>query len=308
MDLAHKKFLIALVRAAGGAILFSFPLLMTMEMWALGYTTPAYKMVIFLILSVPLLAGLAYYSGFESPVGVTGSVVDAFVAYAVGFVTSAIILAVFAVLDPAEMSTVELIGKVTLQAMPAGLGAVLASSQLGLPNENDEADGGRDAGVDNRSHDDPLAHGSAHSAAALGVADTSHAERQPDYWRELFLMVAGALFLAFNVAPTEEVMLIAYTMTAMHAVVLMLMSIAIMHTFVYVVQFKGQESIPESQSQCDAFLRFTAVGYALALLVSLFCLWIFGRIKETAIDEVSMMTVVLSFPASLGAAAARLIL
>jgi hypothetical protein len=32
----EKDFLIALARACGGALLFALPLLMTMEMWALG--------------------------------------------------------------------------------------------------------------------------------------------------------------------------------------------------------------------------------------------------------------------------------
>ncbi|MGV3484497.1 MAG: TIGR02587 family membrane protein [Planctomycetaceae bacterium] len=276
----HQTFFVGLIRAAGGAIVFSFPMLMTMEMWSLGYTIPAYKMAIFLVLSIPLLAGLAYYSGFENPVGVVGSVVDAFVAYVVGFVTVAIMLSVFLVLDPAEMSLTELIGKVTLQAMPAGLGAVLAASQLGSPNhaETDEQ------------------------------ASKSQEQGPPDYWRELFLMIAGALFLAFNVAPTEEVMLIAFMMTVAHAAALLLISVAIMHAFVYVVKFKGQERIPAEQSHWQVFFRFTVVGYALALIVSFYCLWIFGRTEETALDEVLMTTVVLGFPASLGAAAARLIL
>jgi len=33
----NKTFLVGLARAFAGAILFSFPILMTMEMWSLGF-------------------------------------------------------------------------------------------------------------------------------------------------------------------------------------------------------------------------------------------------------------------------------
>ncbi len=34
---ANRRFFVDLVQAFGGAILFSFPMLMTMEMWWLGF-------------------------------------------------------------------------------------------------------------------------------------------------------------------------------------------------------------------------------------------------------------------------------
>ena len=55
-----------LARAFGGALLFAFPLLMTMEMWFLGFTLEPVRLVLFVLLSLPLIYGLAYYSGFRS--------------------------------------------------------------------------------------------------------------------------------------------------------------------------------------------------------------------------------------------------
>ena len=40
--------------------------------------------------------------------------------------------------------------------------------------------------------------------------------RGAGYGGQLFLMAAGALFLSFNVAPTEEMVLIAYMMSTWH--------------------------------------------------------------------------------------------
>jgi uncharacterized membrane protein len=56
------------------------------------------------------------------------------------------------------------------------------------------------------------------------------------------------------------------------------------------------------------FLRFTVVGYALSLVVSLYVLWSFGRLESAGLLYAVQAMVVLGFPASLGAAAARLIL
>jgi len=121
-------------------------------------------------------------------------------------------------------------------------------------------------------------------------------------------MLGGALFLAFNVAPTEEMILIAYRMTPWHGLALGVISIALLHVFVYNIGFSGQESRPEGGSFLSTFLHFTLAGYGIALLVSLYVLWTFGRTDDVAFTQVAMTTVVLSFPAALGAAMARLVI
>ncbi|MFC7335977.1 TIGR02587 family membrane protein [Haloferula chungangensis] len=268
---APRQFRIALGRAAGGSILFSVPMLMTMEMWWLGFYMDPLRLLLMLLASIPLLAGLAYYSGFEERLSFVGIAVDAFVAYAVGLVTSAGILALFAIIT-FEMSAMEVIGKITLQAIPAGMGAVLASSQLG--------------GNDEQKRD----------------------ERKTSYWGELFLMLAGALFLSFNMAPTEEMVVIAHEMSAWHSLILILLTIGIMHAFVYKLDFRGQESHPPSHSWWAVFSRFTIAGYAIALFVSYSCLWCFGRNDGNDAAVVITQTIVLGFPSALGAASARLLL
>ena len=50
-------------------------------------------------------------------------------------------------------------------------------------------------------------------------------EDEASYPGELFLMVAGALFLALNMAPTEEMILIAYRMSPIHVAALLVVSI-----------------------------------------------------------------------------------
>jgi putative integral membrane protein (TIGR02587 family) len=270
--LFDRSFLVALARAFAGALIFGLPLLMTMEMWALGFYMGPLRLALFLAVMFPVLVVLAYYAGFEESVSWKHLVLSACVAYAVAFVAAAGGLALLGILGPG-MSLEEIVGKVSLQAIPASIGAMLARSQLGEREEQKEEE-----------------------------------ERRDTYWGELFLGTVGALFLAFNVAPTEEVVLISTMMTGWHALALIGVSLAIMHAFVYAVEFRGQTAPHPELSVWSEFLRLTVVAYALALLVCLYVLWSFGRSDGLAFGELLMQTVVLGFPAAIGAAAARLIL
>lgn len=270
---ANHAFLIGLTRAFGGAIIFSLPMLMTMEMWHLGFQMEPARFVLLLVLVVPLLTGLSHYVGFEPTFDWMDDLVDAFVAYAVGFIAAAPVLFLFGAIAP-DMSAAEVAGKVAVQAVPGSIGALLAQSQFG---------------------------GEADRAKRRDI-------RGETYGSEMFFMAIGAVFLSLNIAPTEEMFLISYRMTAWHALALLLFSLVLMHAFVYSVEFHGQSGKPEGIPRWTVFLRFTVVGYAICLLISAYMLWTFGSISGTSLLEIAMATVVLAFPAAIGAAAARLIL
>ena len=126
-----------LARAVAGAIIFGLPLQMTMEMWSLGFSIEPWRLALFVALGVPLLTGLAYYSGFRDEVGLLDALIDAFVAYLIGILAAGLVLWLFSVIGP-ETSLYDMIGKVALQAVPASMGATLARSQLGI-RKDDEA-------------------------------------------------------------------------------------------------------------------------------------------------------------------------
>jgi putative integral membrane protein (TIGR02587 family) len=266
-----RRFYIGLARAFGGAILFSLPLAMTQEMWSLGISMNRYRLVLLIFLLIPLLIRLSYHAGFEETFDWRNDVVDAFVAAGVGFATGTALLFFFGVLK-AETSLDALLGMVSLQAVPASMGAMLAQSQMGKTEDDIER------------------------------------LKPTGYWDELFLMAAGALFVAFNIAPTEEPLELAHNLSKWHAMALPVLSLVLMHAFVYAVEFRGQSDIPEGTPQWSVFLRFTVVGYSIALMICLYVLWTFGRTEGLAISEWVACILVLGVPASVGAAAARLIL
>ena len=120
-DSANRRFLRGLGRAFAGAILFGLPLLMTMEMWWLGFTLPAPRLAVLLVVLFPVLVLLSWHAGFEPTFSWKNDVVDALVAYAVGFVASAAVLGLLGLVDR-TMEAREVIGKIALQAVPASIG------------------------------------------------------------------------------------------------------------------------------------------------------------------------------------------
>ena len=265
------RYLIGLCRAAGGAVIFALPLMMTMEMWWLGFSIDRPKLLLLVLLLVPVLTALSYHAGFEPTFEWREDVMDAFVAYGVGFGTSVLMLLLLGVVTM-DTALSDAVGKITVQAVPASFGAMLGRTLLGGTRADEDQ----------------------------GPGET--------YGGELFIMAAGALFLSFSIAPTDEVAHIATALPAWGVVLLAIVSLLQMHVFVYAVEFRGQASRPDHATVAGEFLRLTVVGYAMVLLICGYVLWTFGRTDGLAPIERLHAAVVLGFPASIGAAAARLIL
>ncbi|HEX7030260.1 MAG TPA: TIGR02587 family membrane protein [Gammaproteobacteria bacterium] len=268
-QLDGNQFWVGYARAMAGALIFGFPLLMTMEMWWLGMYLDRLRLALFIVVLLPILVGLSRYSGFRETSGWYDDVIDGLVAFSAGALTSTLFLVLFAVLDPA-MSWNEIIGKIAVLTFPASIGAIVAGKQLG-EKENEEQ------------------------------------KRRARYGGELFIMMTGALFIAFNVAPTEEIVVIAWKMGGWHAIALVFTSLLIMHACVYALNFRGRHVRPENVTVWRVALHFTVVGYVIALLVSAYVLWTFGRFDDMAVERIVKMNTVLAFPASFGAALARLV-
>ena len=270
----NRAYAMGLARAFAGAVIFGLPLLMTMEMWYLGISVHPVRLIVFLTANFVILVGLSRFGGFEQTYSFAEDVMDAFAACGVGIFGAAIILSLFAIID-FSMPADEIAGKIAIQSVPMSFGAMIARKQLS---------GGGDEPPDEKA-----------------------AVREASYGGQLFLMVAGALFLSFNVAPTEEMQLIAYLMSTWHLLALVLVSLLLLHLFVYRVGFAGQKAHPEGAGSGRTFLAYTIPGYGISLGVGLFVLWTFGRADGTAFDQVAANMVVIAFPGALGAAIARLV-
>ncbi len=272
-DSEHKKqfsvHVVDLAHDFGGALIFSFPLLMTMEMWWLGFYMERSRLALFLALAFVVVVALAYLEGGDEPFKI--DIVDSLVACAVGYTIAAVMLSLFGIIKPG-MSADEVLGKISLHAVPSSIGAILARRLLDVEETKKEK------------------------------------ARRQWYGAKIFLMGVGAIFLAFQLAPTEEMVLIGHRMTEWHAVALALVSLGVMQAFICAVEIRGRQRLFAPDFFWGVFLRYTIVGYSVALSISLYVLWTFGRLDGAAAAEIIMAVLVLGFPAALGAAAARLIL
>lgn len=275
---ASRQFWIGLARGFGGAVLFSLPMYYTMENWWLGFYLSRTRLVIFLLAMLPLFVALSNFLGMKPTEGWLDATLDAVTEYGVGLVAATGVLLLIAVLEVA-MPPREIVGKIAILAVPGALGASLARSQLGASRrERDQKE-----------------------------REEERKARRSPYRAQMLFMGAGAFYVGLTVAPTEEMILIAYKMSSWHAAGLAAVSLMVMHAFVYALRFKGTDPVRAGLPWWNPFLRFTVPGYLVALLASAWLLWTFDRFESVTPHWVLMESVVLGFPAAIGAAAARII-
>jgi len=270
VNVSSAEYARDLGRALVGAVLFALPLFMTMEMWWLGFTADRMRLAALLIVTLPMLVALSYFAGFERAFGIVDHVLDAFAAIAIAAVAGAIVLLLLGVFSPGQPLD-EIVGKIAAVTFPAGIGALLADKQLGREQHVEDKD----------------------------------RRLQRSYFARLFLMTIGALFVALNVAPTEEMILIAFQLSPWQSLALALVSLAALHALLFWTELPGNGDWRGEAGFFSVLIRFTCAGYALCALASLFLLWTFGRTDHVSLAELTEFVVVLSFPAVLGAGLAH---
>jgi putative integral membrane protein (TIGR02587 family) len=259
-----------LSRAFGGALIFSLPIFLTGETWWLGFYIDRVRLMLLLIVLLPILACISYFVGFKETTDWKSDVLDAFVAYGVGVITASVILPLLSIVQ-LNMSLNEIVGKIAIQAVPASIGAVHAGGQFGVQRRK-----------------------------------TQDKRQKTGYIGELFIMGVGALFLALNLAPIRELAMLAHIVTWSQAAILVVLSLLVMQAFAYGID---RQHAPDGRVPIFAsFVRMTMAGYAVSLAISLFMLWSFARTDGMATPQVVRTLIVLTFPASIGAAASRVIL
>lgn len=267
LALSHPS--LQFVRGFAGAVLFSFPMLMTMEMWSLGVAIEPARLLLFIALHLALLIGMASYGRDDDAFVTRKDALDAFAAYGIGVLASGTVLALFGVIEPG-MSANAITRTIAIQTAPAAFGAMVVHLEI----------------------DEPAARiGPGHPHELAGSA---------------FLMAVGALYLCSSLASTEEMMLIAYKMSAWQVCGLLVFSLVMMQLF---DEFAVEEDLGSAagQSAWSVSIAMTCIGYAIALCISLYILWTFGRTDGLSFPQLAKEMIVLGFPAALGAGAARLL-
>ncbi len=262
-------------RGVGGGLLFSLPLFYTMETWAIGMTASPARLAAIVAGTFGLLVGYNQFAGITSAHGLRDALLESVEEMGLGLCVAAGLLALLGRFPDAL--TADALGVLTLEGMVAAVGVSVGTAQLGQTPEGES--GGASGG------DGPP------EPRSLGG--------------EIAVALCGAVLIACNVAPTEEVVLLGAEMGAGRLAGLAALSLAVGGGLLYVSAFRGARRFAGSAM---GPVGGTVMTYAVALAASLALLAAFGRLDLTSAMGVLGPLVVLAFPAMLGASAGRLLL
>ena len=268
-----------LVRAIAGAFLFGMPLLFTMEMWWIGEHLARFVLVAFLVAALVVNAGLAWFSGFRHASRTARhALAQGVEATAIGVIAGFLSLLAMGQLS-LDGSPEGMLGMVVLQAIPLSLGASVANIVFADANARslDDTGGGTPGG---RLANDVLA------------------------------TAAGALFLGFAIAPTEEIPMLAVGVFSLWNLLgAVMLTLVISYLIVFASGFDREErGAGSSGGYFQHPFSETVLSYVVSLVISAALLVAFGQIgtSEPLLASLTQV-VVLAIPASIGGAAGRLV-
>lgn len=258
-------------RGVVGGLLFSLPLLYTMEVWWTGFIASPEKLLLFIVFTFLLLLGYNRHSGMRPDASfeevLHESIEEIAIAFTVAFLFFLLINKI-----SFTMSFQEIAGKVIVESMIVAIGVSVGTAQLGQEDQNTG-----EKGVKKRN----------------GLAQMA------------ILAFCGGVLVSSSVAPTEEILKIAVVSEPAHLIAMILSSILISGIVLFFSDFKGSGNLKGGIAKMALHL---VVSYSCALVVSIFMLWFFGRVSGYGWGLVLAETIILAIPASLGASAGRLLI
>jgi putative integral membrane protein (TIGR02587 family) len=261
-------------RGVAGGLLFSLPLLYTMEVWWAGFVAHPWRLALYVAATFALLLGYNRLLGLRRDTCFPEVVVDSVEEMGLGLLLSALVLWLLGRVTFGTEAT-EFVGKVVIEGMTVAIGVSVGTAQLG---------GGEDDGDKGEA-----------GAGAGGFGS------------QLIISLCGAVLFAANVAPTEEIGLIAFEISPWRLLGLAALSLGLGATILYYSEFKGAREAVRFDARHDVLVG-AVVTYAVALLVSAAILTFFGRFDGQALSTCVAQTVVLGVAATMGASAGRLLL
>jgi putative integral membrane protein (TIGR02587 family) len=124
---------------------------------------------------------------------------------------------------------------------------------------------------------------------------------------QLVLAFCGAVLLAANVAPTEEIVMIGLEVPPLRLAALAVATMVLGGLVLFYSDFRGARRWAKREGFLGV-MRGTVITYAVALVASAGILWLFGRFDGVGARAIVGQTVALGVASTLGASAGRLLL
>lgn len=279
-----------LINGVSGGFLFGIPLLYTMEVWFIGSEVPPSVLIYILISTYITIFLLNRAEGFRrrSSYKVVEAVVTSFEALAIGSFCAAFMLIVLRQITW-ETSLNEGLGKIIFEGVPFSLGVALSRSILS---------GKRELPTTPKSSQEKPA---------------QQEQKKPNkiLWKhtlaDLSATLIGAAFIAFAIAPTEEVPMLAAAASPFWILVILATSLLVSYTIVFAAGFTNQKKRRQQQGLFQRPSGETVFSYLVSLLASVLMLWFFQQLSwEDPWDLWLSYTIILGLPSTIGGAAGRI--
>lgn len=280
MNFSHRRSVPESAREYGrgvaGGLIFSLPMLYTMEVWAAGFRLAPGRILLLAAVTFVLLLLYNRFAGLRRDASFAEVVIDSVEELGLGLVIAAAMLWLTGQID-SQTHFAEIAGKTVVEAMAVAIGVSVGTSQLG----------GEDGGEEGMSGDD--------------------GDSGSDYLAQSALALCGAVLFAANIAPTDEMERIAMESPPWK---ILLLAIGSYLGAAGVLHFTGIHGADRHVARDSPFVtaRALVTTYAAALAGSAGCLFFFGRLDAQPVSLGIAMTVVVGVPAALGASAGRLLL
>src|SRR5215210_2194471 len=135
-----SKSLQEYARGIAGGLLFSLPLLYTMEMWWAGFNLHPLRLLLYVIATYILLIGYNYFGGLRHDTGWADVLIDSVEELGLGLLISAAMLLTLGRVT-FYMPVSEFIGKIVIEAMTVAIGVSVGTAQLGGGDDGDTGTG-----------------------------------------------------------------------------------------------------------------------------------------------------------------------
>lgn len=255
-------------RGVVGGLLFAVPLLYTMEVWQTGIVASPTRLLVGIASTFALLLLFNRYSGLRRDASFREVVVDSVEEMALGLAVAVLVLLLTGRLHEGD-GFASAVGKITVCGMMSAIGVSVGTAQLGTGNpQKDE---------------------------------------KPRFGGQLAIALCGAVIVAGNAAPTEEIQRIAFEAAPPLLLGVLALSMALGAIVSGASDFRGARPFSE-ETVVPSLLFNSTVTVAIGLAASFALLAYFGALHGDAPSIAVAQTIVLGLPASLGAAVGRLLL
>lgn len=271
-----------IMRGACGGFLFGIPLFYTMEVWWIGSTANPGAMLLAIATGFIIAFLLNRTAGFRriKDIRVVDAVMDSVESLAIGILCSTFTLVLLRELTP-QVPLREALGKILFEAVPFTIGVALAAQLL---------QGSRTA------NDSEVNSASPPSSSEMNATIA-----------DIGATLIGALIIAFNIAPTDEVDMLAAAIGGGWLLAMMLTSLLISYLIVFEAGFSDQQKRMQQRGIFQRPLSETIACYLVSLIAAAFMLFFFRQLSFA--DPWTMWlrnSIILGFPATIGGAAGRL--